>query len=134
MTVSLLIMYLIRFNGKVTYVTEERVDVQVLIPQQVAKGSSGLITSEANIGDTVVATYTVPTSGNDIGTVTFNLSQFGGSATTTATKTTVGSNDVYTSDDLVLTAGNIDGIAKASVTVLTLQPIQKQSRTTRLSK
>ena len=106
------------FNGKVTYVTEERVDVQVFDTSTgVAKGSSGLITSEANIGDTVVATYTVPTTGNDIGTVTFNLSQFGGSATTTATKTTVGSNDVYTSADLVLTAGSIDGIAKASVTV-----------------
>ena len=106
------------FNGKVTYVTEERVDVQVYDTSTGGnKAASGLITSEANIGDTVVATYTVPTSGNDIGTVTFNLTQFGGSADASATKTTSGSNDVYTSDDLVLTAGNIDGIAKVSVTV-----------------
>ena len=106
------------FNGKVTYVTEQRVDVKVYDTSVngVSKSDNILITSEANIGDTVVATYKEPTAGNDIKTVTFDFSEFGGGKAVAATPSTIGNDTVYTSSPLIL-ARIHNGIAKVKAKV-----------------
>ena len=65
------------------------------------------VNQNGGVGDTIVAKLTVPNSGNDLGSVEFDFSDFGGDAsnpTVVTTKTTAGGNDTYQAT-FVITAG-----------------------------
>ena len=70
-------------------------------------GTATTVNQNGGVGDTIVAKLTVPASGNDLGSVEFDFSDFGGNAnspTVVTAKTTAGGNDTYQAT-FVITAG-----------------------------